>query len=211
MTGIAHQFVSGKADGGDATLVRPSDWNDEHTIDGVLFGAGTGFPGSPTADDLFYRTDLNLLFFYDGTRWVTTMLYHEHTSFHNTAVGTEYPGITSSISQASMPTPRLGSGSDIWLVGATMTFLVSGGTALSGSHKWVTLLTKSPTDNSDVTILTFTVDSGSSGVWRQDAQAIGALLNNGTVHYSYKLKSTKTGTPGTYFAYVDITYRVVAT
>lgn len=25
-----HAFVSGKADGGDATLVRPSDWNADH-------------------------------------------------------------------------------------------------------------------------------------------------------------------------------------
>jgi hypothetical protein len=27
-----HKFVSGVADGGDATLVRPSAWNDEHSI-----------------------------------------------------------------------------------------------------------------------------------------------------------------------------------
>jgi hypothetical protein len=27
-----HKFVSGIADGGDATLVRPSNWNDEHSI-----------------------------------------------------------------------------------------------------------------------------------------------------------------------------------
>ena len=33
---ITHPFVSTKADGGDATLVRPSNWNANHTI-----GAGT--------------------------------------------------------------------------------------------------------------------------------------------------------------------------
>ena len=27
---VKHKFVSAKADGGDATLVRPSNWNDEH-------------------------------------------------------------------------------------------------------------------------------------------------------------------------------------
>ena len=27
-----HQFVSAIADGGDATLVRPSNWNDEHAV-----------------------------------------------------------------------------------------------------------------------------------------------------------------------------------
>lgn len=30
---VTHAFVSGKADGGDATLVRPSNWNAAHTID----------------------------------------------------------------------------------------------------------------------------------------------------------------------------------
>ncbi len=35
MAGIAHTFVSGIADGGDATLVRPSNWNADHSITGV--------------------------------------------------------------------------------------------------------------------------------------------------------------------------------
>lgn len=34
MTGIKHAFVSGKTDSADTTLVRPSDWNDDHIIDG---------------------------------------------------------------------------------------------------------------------------------------------------------------------------------
>lgn len=34
--GITHTFVSAKADGGDATLVRPSNWNAVHTIDDVV-------------------------------------------------------------------------------------------------------------------------------------------------------------------------------
>lgn len=31
--GIKHKFTSGISDGADATLVRPSNWNDEHSID----------------------------------------------------------------------------------------------------------------------------------------------------------------------------------
>lgn len=29
---ITHPFVSGKSDGGDATLVKPSDWNAGHVV-----------------------------------------------------------------------------------------------------------------------------------------------------------------------------------
>ena len=36
---ITHPFVSSKSDGGDTTLVRPSDWNDDHAIEGGLAAA----------------------------------------------------------------------------------------------------------------------------------------------------------------------------
>lgn len=45
---LIHTFVSGKGDGGDATLVQPSNWNAQHTLNcatGVVLGrttAGTG-------------------------------------------------------------------------------------------------------------------------------------------------------------------------
>ena len=32
--------------------------------------SGTSFPVTPTEKDLFYRTDLSKLYFYDGTGWV---------------------------------------------------------------------------------------------------------------------------------------------
>jgi hypothetical protein len=34
--GIKHTFVSGKSDSSDSSLVRPSNWNDDHTIDGNI-------------------------------------------------------------------------------------------------------------------------------------------------------------------------------
>lgn len=59
MATVTHAKVSAKADGGDATLVRPSDWNADHVIEGAL---PAGFVGakavrtttlSPTADNTF--------------------------------------------------------------------------------------------------------------------------------------------------------------
>lgn len=32
---VTHTFVSGKADGGDSTLVQPSNWNASHSIDTI--------------------------------------------------------------------------------------------------------------------------------------------------------------------------------
>ena len=46
--GIKHDFTSGKSDSADTTLVNPSNWNADHTIDGDVapdtddsYGLGT--------------------------------------------------------------------------------------------------------------------------------------------------------------------------
>jgi hypothetical protein len=38
---------------------------------GSGYPEATSFPGSPTTGDKLYRTDRNILYFYDGTRWLT--------------------------------------------------------------------------------------------------------------------------------------------
>lgn len=40
-----------------------------------LFGSGTAFPAAPAAGRLFFRTDLGLLCYYDGARWLTVNEY----------------------------------------------------------------------------------------------------------------------------------------
>jgi hypothetical protein len=50
----------------------------------IIEGKGTAFPPSPADGDLFYRTDVNLLCYYDGVRWLTVTEY-EATPTHNTA------------------------------------------------------------------------------------------------------------------------------
>lgn len=43
---IKHAFTNPKADGADATIARPSDWNADHTVDVV---APTGLTGATAA------------------------------------------------------------------------------------------------------------------------------------------------------------------
>lgn len=44
---ITHAKVSGKSDGGDATLVLPSDWNASHTADVIALQSGAGSKSLP--------------------------------------------------------------------------------------------------------------------------------------------------------------------
>lgn len=56
--GIKHPFQSGKADGGDASLVQPSNWNANHTIDSEVTFPAVASPATPAAGNfnLFGKT-----------------------------------------------------------------------------------------------------------------------------------------------------------
>ena len=47
--GIKHNFVSAKADGGDSTLIKPSNWNENHVIDSEVVIPVVSAPATPAA------------------------------------------------------------------------------------------------------------------------------------------------------------------
>jgi hypothetical protein len=163
---------------------------------------GSSFPAQPAYGNFvpFYRTDRNIEYYYDGTRWLSTTLYSE--VFQNREA-TDQPY------SATNADERLGlwaTGSSLWLVDVRTAFYVAGGTALSGSHKWVTTAISMPTSTALGTWAT--VDSGASDVWRSAAVvALGVLIP--TTEVAIQLTHTKTGTPGTYRPFVRLNYRLV--
>lgn len=55
--GIKHAFTSGKADGGDASLVQPSNWNADHTVDAEVNLPNVASPATPASGiNVFSRT-----------------------------------------------------------------------------------------------------------------------------------------------------------
>lgn len=46
-----------------------------NALERKLAPTGTEFPDELRADDKFYRTDRNIEYFYDGTRWLSTQLF----------------------------------------------------------------------------------------------------------------------------------------
>lgn len=174
----------------------------------VVQQGSTAFPGSPAADDMFYRTDLDMWFFYDGTRWLSTTLYHATLPASTLDMGTA--GIAASGSaQNRTHVPPPSGGSNIYIVDHIIDFFVNGGTALGASHKWVGTFDKVDTSNVATTIVTDNIDSGSSSVWRQTVDSVNALL--GTTSFVLQSSWTKTGTPGNLLVYEGYTYRIVAT
>lgn len=110
--GIKHKAVKAHGDKG-----LHSEWNDDHKIDGdvnfekhesknFVIDKGASFPAGPVAGQLFYRTDLNSIYFFDGIHWNEWILgsvkyeyydadddteekiYSDHTSAQQFTVGT---------------------------------------------------------------------------------------------------------------------------
>ena len=94
-------------------------------------------PGGPATNQRVTRTDLgNLDFFYDGTRWLTVQLFKTQLATPRLDVAVNpVTATTGSAFRGSFP-DKWG-GTNIWAERVMTGFLVEGGTALSGSHKWV--------------------------------------------------------------------------
>lgn len=61
MAGIKHAFTSAKADGGDATLVRPLNWNADHVGSGLTDGEFFRATGATTFAAERFVTEYSLL------------------------------------------------------------------------------------------------------------------------------------------------------
>lgn len=176
------------------------------TFGNVLAVGSTTFPGSPADNDIYYRTDLDLLFFWNGTRWLSTTLYQVTSP----QADGSFP-FTVTTGGGRMPHPGQALSLDVWLEDLTVSFFVNGGTALGASHKWVGIFAKKDSGNSGTTLVTVNIDSGASDTWRRSTTAIDALLGASATYFDMDLAWTKTGTPGTLFAPFMLTYRLVAT
>ena len=168
----------------------------------VAWNSGTSFPSAATGDR-YWRTDLAMEFYYNGTRWLCTC---PHEWSIGTVGGTQALTASGTIQREALPS--LQGGSDIWIIAESTRFFVIGGTALGASHKWVGVYTLSA-NGSSTTPWTVNIDSGASNAWRTETTSVAALMNNGTTYLATTLTWTKTGTPGDLLALPTITYRIV--
>lgn len=157
--------------------------------------SGTSFPGGPSTDDLFYRTDRDLIYFYDGTRWLTANLY-----IHSLMVVPA--SLSATIQFFSVPPTELGY--DVWMEDLLATMYASG---LSGSAYWQLDLYTWDGSTQGSPIATVSNVSGTSSAFVRKIDTIDALL--GTGMDAFDLTATKVSTPGNLIAGATLTYRLV--
>lgn len=173
----------------------------------ILRQGGGSFPANKTNGDRFWRTDLGMEFQWDGSRWLSTQLFTARLG------GTQAASDAATANNLAWSSQDLHGGTDLWLVNAVYLYRVAaGGTALGASHYWTLDIDKAQSAATTLTnISTKVVNSGTSDLNYQSVVAVGALMNGGTSHVGWRVRITKTGTPGALFCGFSITYRVVAT
>jgi hypothetical protein len=163
--------------------------------------AGTSNPGSPTTGDLFHRTDLGLLIYYDGTRWLTCTEYSESLTTQ-TAVQSYNATIT----------PLYGVVAQDYGIYLTrwcsVSFVL---TTNDGSRFWTVALQRVNGAGTGATITSYSTGTtpDAAGNYVNHDQAINAVLDN--TARAFQLVLTKTSTPGNLFTYNTLRYRKIIT
>lgn len=169
------------------------------TIDasGGGIGSGTSFPGSPSTNDRYFRTDRSIEYFYDGTRWLSTQLFTAGawTDTNLTATSTYYMQLPFTDTY------------DIYLVNVAVQSQLTNATTASNyfSMQWAS-----------VTAVVGVTNIGSAQSTQSDTQnnlvvrnqAIGAVIDMTASQKGIAVIATETGT-AVMNALFSLAYRLV--
>jgi len=170
------------------------------SLDGLSdYEVDTSFPGTPATNDQCFRTDLGVLFKYDGTRWVSVNLYRESFS-----VGAVVFPASANPALAGRMTPWH-TDFDLYMEDFYATTYVVTNT---GSAFWTVALQKVTVADSPTTIASFTTAAHTQANWTSTSTSIGALLTPGT-NPILQVTLTKTSTPGNIYFAGAMSYRLV--
>lgn len=162
----------------------------------VAWNSGTSFPGSKATGDRYWRTDLALECYWDGTRWLTTTLFRMDMDQAN--------GISAN-TVVARATPHHTT-YDLWLE----TFLTSTlPSTIDGSNYWTIALRKITATISVSTVVTFNTNADTTDNYTTRATAIGAAL--GTTNKVLDVLASKVLSPGALSMGSAVLYRLIVT
>lgn len=198
-TSARNYFIEGYA---VSITLDPPSWQVIYdvspAIDGVhgplIGGAGVAFPLTPATGDLYWRTDLSLLCFYDGSRWLTVQEY----TYDLQPVSATIP-TTAAVAIGITPTR-----SDYQQVVTRVTFVTNVQTTNNGSNYW----TVAVQDDSLNTIQSYVTSADTAGTWTRNSYAPGVTVQTSDL-YLRLAATTKTGSPGSLYVYAQVNYRLI--
>lgn len=182
----------------DVSEASDNDKNKKIKFEELIAHFGTSFPGSPATGKRCYRTDRNIWYFYDGTRWLSEQLFHLSTGDKITS--TQGSTTAGSISRFTIPFAY-----DIYLVSVDYGLFVA--TTNTGAAYW-TIVTQSIDTAAATTNYASTNTSALSPNVRYNVSvAVNAVFD--TDSWTVQTISSKTGSPGAFTCYATLVYRLV--
>lgn len=160
--------------------------------------SGTAFPGSPTTNYVFYRTDLGWLCYYDGTRWLTVHEYVLPLVYFTTISGNTDSG--------NIPIPAATT-YGLYITRATVITNVAA--TNNGTNYWSIQVQGLNTANSvaDV-VFSFNTSADSAGTYVVHEGISTAVPTNKTW---FRTNASKTLTPGNLTYAAALNYRLILT
>ena len=189
-------------DSADGKLKRVDESDTVTAIEtdaGAGYDEGTSFPVSPSSGDKFYRTDRNLLYYYDGTRWLTTTLYVATPTLADagTPPYSASPGTHGYL--AVDPTY------DMYLVALEGTTGIFG--TNDASNYWTIGLDRRNAGNTNNNITSCNTSGDTASNWTTHSQAIDAVLTAGSKILIFT--HAKTNGPANLYVTSRLTYRLI--
>lgn len=156
--------------------------------------SGTSFPGSPSTNERFFRTDLGLDFYYDGTRWLSVNEYHLSLTAPNS-------GVTATTVYYS----------DVPFLGTFGMYLerTEGVFFRSATATWNIALDWRNAAGTATTLDTQSGSGGTNGNWIEYSNDLSAVLD-ATAKSFGTVFSEVSGT-ATFIARASLIYRIIAT
>lgn len=163
---------------------------------------GTSNPGSPSTNDLFFRTDLGLIIYYTGTAWHTTTLY-----IANASIGDRTMQVADANSLLGLHRMPVLDEFGVHMVDLLASIFVS--TTNSGVSFWTVDFDRLAADNTATTIATFNSSADAADTWVRKRVAIDATLDSGARALRTTIEDT--GSPGGIFVNAAYSYRLIVT
>lgn len=156
--------------------------------------SGTSFPGTPSTDDLFYRTDRRIEYFYDGTQWLSTQLISIQLGVQADTGATG----TGGIGRAAIPYFGVYS---LWLDSMDVSALMTQAT------NWDVNFNYSNSANVATLIATKSLNGNGANTWVASRVSIAALLSANA--RSLYLTLTENAGTASCFAHITVWARLV--
>lgn len=163
--------------------------------EGAGYDEGAAFPLSPGSGDKFYRTDLNMLCFFDGTRWMSVNEYSINS------VGAQ--------SESVSGTHYLGIRQDYPLFLTSVDIKTFTSPAPTGSSYWEFALHWRTLGNVDTELLELNNIGDLASNWTDHQQIVNAVLDPTAVVFRFRW--SKFGSPGAIYCPFTIRYRLIVT